>query len=197
VQAQIFEPFFTTKEPGKGTGLGLATVYGVVRQTGGHISVYSEAGQGTTFKIYLPRVGIEHDRPAAPETTATGPQWQGDEVLLVAEDDEGVRSLAVRSLRAQGYTVLEAANGIEALELLRQQGATVRLLLTDVIMPEMLGRELAEQVGRLYPQIRVMFMSGYSEHTALPRELQADADKFIQKPFTPDALARRVRQILG
>ncbi|MFH1569293.1 MAG: response regulator [Gemmatimonadota bacterium] len=196
VQARIFEPFFTTKEPGRGTGLGLATVYGIVKQSGGHISMYTEVGHGTTFRIYLPRLTADSGQLAAGEGGVPERQWRGQETVLVVEDDEGVRSLAVQLLQDQGYTVLQAQSGAEALLVLAEQGEAVRLVLTDVIMPGMQGRELGEEVGRSYPQVKVIYMSGYSEHTALPREVQTNAETFIQKPFGPDDLARKVRQAL-
>lgn len=191
-RARIFEPFFTTKEPGKGTGLGLATVFGIVKQSGGHITVQSEPGRGTTFKIYLP--ATDAAPTAAPaDATSDGPTG-GSEVVLVVEDADVVRKLACDLLRSQGYVVLEARHGREALQLLDRYGGTIHLLLTDVVMPEMGGRQLAEQVRRRQPNVKVVYMSGYADD-AVDGVLEPEAG-FIPKPFFPEALAQKVRDAL-
>lgn len=179
-RARIFEPFFSTKEPGKGTGLGLSTIYGIVKQSGGNIWVYSEPGKGTTFKIYFPLVE-EH-----PERTATATAAEeisiGNETILLAEDEEIVRNLARQVLEMYGYHVLEAAGGKEALVVCESRKDQIDLLITDVIMPEMSGRELADRVAELCPGIKVLYMSGYTDSAIVHQgELDEDA-KFIQKP---------------
>jgi PAS domain S-box-containing protein len=193
IQAHIFEPFFTTKEPGKGTGLGLATVYGIVKQHDGNIWVYSEPGQGTAFKIYLPRVEmgatkVESHRPIASEL-------RGSETILVVEDEQAVRSLMVRMLRSMGYWVLEASRADEALMVCLRHKGPVHLLLTDVVMPQKSGRDLLDHLRPLRPDIKVLFTSGYTEESLHRRSLESDAP-FLQKPFTEEALARKVRDVL-
>jgi two-component system, cell cycle sensor histidine kinase and response regulator CckA len=194
-QAHLFEPFFTTKGPGRGTGLGLATCYGIVQQHGGHISAYSELGHGTTFKIYLPRAADA--AVVAPLRDETRELPRGSEFVLVAEDEPAVRAMAARILRQQGYRVLEAANGDEALRIVREQHEPpIALLLTDMVMPQMGGKLLAEQIGQLRPAIRVLFMSGYTD-TAIVQNSQAQPKSaFLQKPFSPATLARKVREVL-
>ncbi|HWP03352.1 MAG TPA: ATP-binding protein [Gemmatimonadaceae bacterium] len=191
VKAHLFEPFFTTKPPGKGTGLGLATSYGIVRQFGGHIGVYSEPGVGTTMKVYLP-VDESHES----ETThpAVEPQRGGTETILLVEDEEQLRNVLARVLRGRGYTVLEADNGRSALELL--SSTKVDLLLTDVVLPQVSGRSLAEEAQRRHPDLRVLFMSGYTDDTILRAELLHHGVALLQKPFTTVALTRKVREIL-
>jgi len=193
-QAQIFEPFFTTKEPGKGTGLGLATVYGIVKQSGGHLSVYSEQGRGTTFKVYLPRV----DDPvtsALPEDVRETPR--GSETILLVEDEEGVRDLAQEILEASGYRVLVARHPAEALPLVASHDETIHLVVTDVVMPQMSGPELAERITALRPDIHVLYMSGYADNAIVQHGVLDAGLAFLQKPFTPDALVRKVREALG
>jgi PAS domain S-box-containing protein len=194
VQARIFEPFFTTKGPTKGTGLGLAMVYGIVTQSGGQISVYSEPGAGSTFKIYLPRVTAESGErlPVPTEARAAG----GTETVLLAEDNEPVRVLAERILRGEGYAVLVAAHGYEALQLAKAHPGPIHLLLTDVMMPGMSGPRLAEELERDHPETAVVFMSGYTEHTVVERGSLREGIPYLQKPFTPGALIRRVREML-
>jgi PAS domain S-box-containing protein len=192
VQARIFEPFFTTKEPGKGTGLGLATCYGIVKQAGGHLAVYSEVGHGATFKVYLPLVR------AAPleEAVMESPVPRGTETILLVEDDGGVRGVALRVLEGQGYTVLQASNGGAALRLLQAHGDGVDLLLTDVVMPEMGGRELAERVEARIPTIKVLYATGYTDDVVLQHRLIAHDVRMIQKPYTRETLGRKVRAVL-
>lgn len=194
-QAHIFEPFFTTKDQGKGTGLGLAMVYGSVRQNGGSIFVYSEPGQGTTFKIYLPRVQERADAASMP-VPASVELPRGTETVLVVEDEPGVRAVILRTLREQGYTVLEARHGLEALHLGTQPLAKIHLLLTDVVMPQVSGREVAENLTRIHPEIRVLYMSGYTDDAVVRYGILAEGTDFLQKPFTPSTLAHKVREVL-
>ncbi|HEV7991693.1 MAG TPA: ATP-binding protein, partial [Gemmatimonadaceae bacterium] len=191
-RARIFEPFFTTKEVGKGTGLGLATVYGILKQSNGFIWVYSEVNQGTTFKIYLPLVAGVVTRPTE-EVIAAAPG--GNETILLAEDAAAVRAAARQILERFGYTVIEAPNGTVALGAAQRSGR-IDLLLTDVVMPEMSGRELAEQFGRIRPEIPVLFMSGYTDDAIVRHGLLRPNIAYLQKPFSADALARKVREAL-
>jgi signal transduction histidine kinase/CheY-like chemotaxis protein len=193
-KARIFEPFFTTKGPGKGTGLGLATVYGIVRQSGGAIAVDSERGRGTTFRIYLPRQeGVPESMESAP---AHAPKRAGTETVLVVEDEEIVRELVCEVLRGEGYRVAGTDRGSEALRLVREELKVVDLLISDVVMPEMNGAVVARRVRELSPQARVLFVSGYSESDMLDQGLEALSFQVMQKPFTPTALARKVREVL-
>jgi PAS domain S-box-containing protein len=194
VRAHLFEPFFTTKEVGKGTGLGLATVYGIVKQSGGHISVYTEVGRGSSFKVYLPRVDrLPHATPpAAPRPAAA----RGSETVLVVEDDPAVLSLSSRALEAEGYTILCASDGADALRIVERHGGEIHLLLTDVVMPGMSGRELAEQMAARRAGIRILYMSGYPGDAALHHGALVRGSAFLQKPFSPDGLARKVRETL-
>jgi PAS domain S-box-containing protein len=193
-QQQIFEPFFTTKEPGKGTGLGLAVSHGIVTQAGGYIGVYSEAGVGATFKIYLPRVAGE----AAPalRSAASVPVAGGNETILLAEDEPLVRAVAVQALRAQGYTVLIANTGIAALELARGYRGVIHLVVTDVVMPQMSGTQLVEQLTAVDPSIKVLYMSGYTESTIVHHGMVEPGVTLLLKPFTLSALAHKVREVL-
>jgi signal transduction histidine kinase len=194
-QTRIFDPFFTTKEKGKGTGLGLAMVYGIVKQSGGYIWVNSEVGKGTTFKIYLPRTEAEVD-VSGPLRSAFEAQ-QGTETLLLVEDEDAVRALVRNVLREKGYRILEACRGEEALELAEQYGGPIDLLVTDVVMPQMNGRELARRLITLLPQIKVLYISGYADSAVWHQGGPDSGGAFLQKPFSPEALARKVREILG
>jgi PAS domain S-box-containing protein len=194
-QQHIFEPFYTTKESGKGTGLGLSTVYGIIKQSGGDIWVYSEVGIGTTFKIYLPMVDEEAREYRRVEEARENTRGTG--TILLAEDEEIVRTLTREVLETYGYTVLEASNGQMALSICEYFSEPIHLLITDIIMPEMNGRELASRVSRLHPEMKVLFMSGYTDDAALQHGILDSEISFLQKPFTPDDLARKVREILG
>lgn len=195
VKDHIFEPFFTTKEQGKGTGLGLATCYGIVTQIDGYIDVYSKLGQGTSIKIYLPTVTGDISKPDQPESYNDIPP--GSETILLVEDEPLVRSLIVTILQDQGYTVLEATNGEEALRVAHQHsGKEIHLLMTDIIMPRMGGVELSEKFGTLYPDARVLLMSGYNDEMALKDGSLDESIGFIPKPFTPATLARKAREVL-
>ena len=191
VQERIFEPFFTTKEPDKGTGLGLSMVYGIVSQSGGDIEVASEPGQGTTFRIFLPRV--DESAQASAERSATHRVPSGVETVLLVEDEPTVRSFARVVLERCGYRVLEAGSGPEALALAARHPTTIDLLLTDVVMPEMNGRALAERLAGLRPALRVLYMSGHTGTTLIPRD---NGSQLIQKPFSHDTLAAKVREVL-
>jgi signal transduction histidine kinase/CheY-like chemotaxis protein len=191
VRSRIFEPFFTTKEVGKGTGLGLSICYGIVRQAGGHLSVYTEVGRGTTFRIYLPEVAAAAATPAA---TAKRPMPTGTETVLVVEDEEPVRKLLRRVLAGAGYTVLAAADGEEALRLLTASLHVPDLLVTDVVLPGRTGPEIAREVRQLVPDVAVLYISGYTERAA-GNAVAIDAP-FLAKPFTPELLAQRVREVL-
>ncbi len=195
IKSRIFEPFFTTKEEGKGTGLGLATCFGIVKQSDGHIWVYSEPRQGTTFRIYLPQVETAAIRLPKFDSFKLLPQ--GTETILLVEDEIAVRSLAARILRDQGYTVLEANNGEDALNLVRKFTNTeIHLLLTDVVMPRLGGKALSEQLKVIRPDIKVLFTSGYTGNTVVHHNVLDTGTMFLQKPFLPTILARKVRDAL-
>jgi PAS domain S-box-containing protein len=210
-RSHLFEPFFTTKDQGKGTGLGLSTVYGTVKQSGGHISVESEPGRGSTFSIYLPRViapAIAPPEPRRPLETATARPGPGTppgetklapgrgETILLVEDAQRVRAVVREILEMSGYTVLEARHGAEALEVSNQHAGTIHLLVTDVVMPQMSGRELAQRLATLRPDLKVLYMSGYTDDAIVRHGVLASGIAFLSKPFTPDALALKVRELL-
>jgi CheY-like chemotaxis protein len=191
----IFEPFFTTKEGGGGTGLGLATVHGIVRQSGGTIFAYSEPAEGSTFKIYLPASSeaaaqIETDRPEATNLT-------GHETILLVEDEDAVRQLVCTTLEELGYSVLTAQDGFTALALVDKLTYPVDILLTDVVMPQMSGRELAEKLSQKIPQLKVLFMSGYMDDAVVRHGILTAQVDFLPKPFSKFALAEKVRSVLN
>jgi CheY-like chemotaxis protein len=194
-QEHIFEPFFTTKEKGKGTGLGLATVYGIVKQSGGSIWVYSELGQGTVFKVYFPIVSesLKTEEPA--NTSANSDH--GTETILLVEDEEGVRSLVRTALSAAGYQVLETTDTEAALTTCASHEGPIDLLLTDVVMPHMSGPVVAEKVTALRPGIKVLYMSGYTDDGIIHHGVLSQEMPFIQKPFSPVAIRKKVREVLG
>ena len=191
--ARVFEPFFTTKEHGRGSGLGLATVYGIVQQSGGSIWVYSEPGQGTTFKVYLPTSESSVLTRASDRDTEGA--TRGWETVLLVEDEDAVRALAREVLRRHGYVVLEARHGLDALRVAERHPDPIHLMVTDVVMPHISGRELADRLADVRPAMKVLFMSGYTDHSAMHRHLTPGA-AFLQKPFTPETFARMVRRML-
>jgi signal transduction histidine kinase len=195
VKARLFEAFFTTKPLGKGTGLGLATCQTIVQQCAGHIGVYSEPGMGTTFKIYFPRVAQTTDNTT--RVTQTGPLPRGSETLLIVEDEPSVRHLARRLLEAQGYEVLSASNGQEALHVARDhKGAPIRLVVTDVMMPQMGGKVMAEWLRTTYPDLKILFTSGYTDDAIAQHGVLETGVEFLAKPYTPATLTRKVRELL-
>jgi PAS domain S-box-containing protein len=194
-QARIFEPFFTTKERGKGTGLGLATVYGIVKQSGGWIWVYSEPGQGTTFKVYLPRATEAAAAPLAP-SPAPPVSVRGSETILVVEDDEMIRNLVQKVLKANGYTVLVAGNGSDAERVAGAHAGAIHLLMTDVVLPGPNGREVARRLVAQRAGIRVLFLSGYTDDAIVHHGVLEPGVAFLQKPFAPAVLGRKVREVL-
>ena len=193
VLAHLFEPFFTTKEAGQGTGLGLSTVYGIVKQSGGHIEVSSEVGRGTTFRVYLPLI----EEPASkPDSQARRPAAKGHETILLVDDEESVRRLAATVLRQNGYRVLEASNGLEGVQVAESHRETIHLLLTDLVMPKLSGREMAERLRPLKPGLRVLFMSGYAEGRVAQQGVESSTVDFLHKPFSIADLTQKVREIL-
>jgi two-component system, cell cycle sensor histidine kinase and response regulator CckA len=193
-QRRIFEPFFTTKAVGAGTGLGLATVYGIVKQSGGWIWVYSEPGRGSIFKIYLPQARAEAEKPAPREASPVAPG--GDETILLAEDQGSIRELIVETLERNGYKVLAASNGLEALEIASSYAGAIDLLVTDVVMPEMGGREAAKRLAAARPNLKVIFMSGYAEHPGAMSGTSGISSVGLQKPFSMDTLLHKIREVL-
>jgi len=192
-QAHIFEPFFTTKESGKGTGLGLSTVYGIVKQSEGYVWVYSEPGQGATFKIYLPQVDAVAESIIAAETADIP---KGSETVLLVEDDDSMRDLTRHCLEMGGYTVLGVQDGEAAIRMASEQKGPIHLLLTDVVMPGINGRQLAESLSVLRPNMRVLYMSGYTADLIAQRGVLEPQVALLEKPFTRDALFRKVRTVL-
>jgi PAS domain S-box-containing protein len=193
VKSRIFEPFFTTKEVGKGTGLGLSTVYGIIKQSGGYIWVYSEVGQGSTFKVYLPRVDVPADSPLS---LSREPARRGSETVLIVEDEDGVRALVRQVLHKHGYNVLEARHGGEALLMCERHQGKIDMLLTDVVLQQMSGRELAERLLKLRPAMKVLYVSGYADDAIVHHGVLTAGMAFLQKPFTTEALARKIRYVL-
>ena len=194
LQKRVFDPFFTTKAKGKGTGLGLSTCHGIIKQSGGHIWLYSEPGRGTTFRIYLPRVQAAATRPPTPPEVM---DMHGVETVLLVEDEAIVREMAVQALRSQGYTVIAAENGDKALEYISGHSGEINLLLTDVVMPHMGGRQLAERLEEIEPGVHVLYTSGYTDNFIAQHGVLAEGTAFLQKPYTPTTLVRKVRQTLN
>jgi PAS domain S-box-containing protein len=193
--SHIFEPFFTTKETGKGTGLGLSTVYGIVKQSGGYIWVYSEPGRGTSFKVYLPivRTGAADDAGGRPVLTAT---YRGTETILLVEDEDGVRALIREVLQRHGYRVIDTRNGAEATQACERHEGEIHMLLTDVVLAQATGTDLARQLIPMRPKMKVLFISGYTEEAIVHQGVLEEGTAFLQKPFTPNVLARKVREVL-
>jgi two-component system, cell cycle sensor histidine kinase and response regulator CckA len=194
-RARIFDPFFTTKEKGKGMGLGLSTIFGIVQQSGGHISVQSKVGAGTVIRLYLPHVGGS----AVAATDASGPTAArgGAETILLVEDDASVRAVTRSILERHGYRVLEAHSAGDALLICEQHEASIHLLLSDVVMPRMSGPKLAERLGPLRPEMKVLFMSGYAGCSVIRNGFPDQGAVFLQKPMTVETLTRKVREVLG
>ena len=197
IQSKIFDPFFTTKPVGQGTGLGLATVYGIVKQTGGFITVDSEVGKGTSFNIYLPRLRIDAVAAPAEAAPAAARDVTGQDTILLVEDEEAVRSFAARALRMRGYNVLEAGGGEEALEIVRSDQQTIHLVITDVVMPSMDGPTMVRHVKQLKPDLRVIFMSGYAEEAFRRNDQSSEDIHFLPKPFGLKQLAAKVKEVLS
>jgi two-component system cell cycle sensor histidine kinase/response regulator CckA len=198
IQSKIFDPFFTTKPVGQGTGLGLATVYGIVKQSGGFITVESEVGKGTRFYIYLPRRKLEaSDAPVVEAAPVVARDVTGQDTILLVEDEEAVRSFAARALRMRGYNVLEAGGGEEALEIVKQQGDKIDLVITDVVMPNMDGPTMVRHVKLLKPDMEVIFMSGYAEEAFRRNDQTSENIHFLPKPFGLKQLAAKVKEVLA
>ena len=192
-RARVFDPFFTTKPPGQGTGLGLSTVYGIVAQSGGHVGVYSELGRGATFKVYFPSVTESAaDEVAEPEA----PVVRGHETVLLVEDEAMLRRAAREILELQGYQVLCAADGHEAAQAAGRHPGPIHLLLTDVVMPEMSGPAVAARLATSRPDMKVLYMSGYTDNAIVQHGILEPGIEYIQKPLVPDVLARRIREVL-
>ena len=196
VKARVFEPFFTTKGPGKGTGLGLATVFGIIQQSGGRIAVESRPGVGTSFHIELPVADPSSSMAPIAPAPARGSLSRGSEVVLLVEDESSLRMMLMHALQASGYAVLDAEDGAQALRVVQSFGVPIRLLVTDVVMPEMNGRELADRLQTEQPWLNVLFMSGYTDDEVVRHGVEADELNFLQKPFLPQTLCQRVREVL-
>jgi len=197
IQSKIFDPFFTTKPVGQGTGLGLATVYGIVKQTGGFITVDSEVGKGTAFNIYLPRLRVDASTAPVEIAPVQARDVTGQDTILLVEDEEAVRSFAARALRMRGYNVLEAAGGEEALEIVKSEAHTIHLIITDVVMPSMDGPTMVRHVKQLKPDLRVIFMSGYAEEAFRRNDQSSEDIHFLPKPFGLKQLAAKVKEVLS
>jgi len=200
VMDKIFEPFFTTKEVGKGTGLGLSTVFGIVRQSGGYIDVSSTLGRGTTFRIYLPRhvaEAPEAPEEAKPEARKPAADLTGQGTILLVEDEDAVRAVNGRALTARGYTVIEAASGVEALQAIEERGSSVDLVVSDVVMPEMDGPTLLRELRGRYPDLKVIFVSGYAEDAFRRNLPEGEAFNFLAKPFSLRQLVELVKEVMG
>jgi CheY-like chemotaxis protein len=191
----MFEPFFTTRERGKGTGLGLSTVYGIVEQSGGYVRAQSEPGHGSAFRIYLPCAQVGSGKPAARSTKARLAKGRG--TVLVVEDELAVRQVVAAALRSSGYKVLEAGSGEEAMRRLCRHEGPLHLVLTDLVMPRMNGRKVADSVRTLYPEVKVVFMSGYTDDALLRHGVSDTQGSFLPKPFTIEALTQKVRDVLN
>ena len=197
IQSKIFDPFFTTKPVGQGTGLGLATVYGIVKQSGGFITVDSQVGQGTSFHIYLPRLRVDAIAAPVETTQAAARDVTGQDTILLVEDEEAVRSFAARALRMRGYNVLEAGGGEEALEIVKSEAHTIHLIITDVVMPSMDGPTMVRHLKQLKPDLRVIFMSGYAEEAFRRNDQSSEDIHFLPKPFGLKQLAAKVKEVLS
>jgi CheY-like chemotaxis protein len=191
-----FDPFFTTKEAGKGTGLGLATVYGIVKQSGGYVWIYSEPGMGTTLKLYFPEVSAAAAFTNPVDSPAAKPAAPGSETILLVEDEEAVRGLTSRILQRQGYRVLAAQHGREAMDIATREEGVIHLVLTDIVMPGMNGRGLVERLSGIRPAIKSLYMSGYTDDDIVRRGFIEPSRKFLQKPFTSEGLLQTVRKVL-
>ena len=191
-----FDPFFTTKEAGKGTGLGLATVYGIIKQSGGYVWIYSEPAHGTTLKLYFPEVSAVAAFSTSEPRAASTETKRGSETILLVEDEEAVRGLTLRILEKQGYRVMAAQHGREAMEIASREDGHIDLVLTDVVMPGMNGRGLVERLSGIRPRIKSLYMSGYTDDDIIRRGFIEPSKSFLQKPFTSDALLQTVRKVL-
>jgi CheY-like chemotaxis protein len=195
-QSHLFEPFFTTKNPGRGTGLGLATVYGIIRQSGGAIGIVSEPGKGTSARIYLPRAKEKVEAPVAADRPPALMPLTGGETILLVEDEARVRKLILDVLTGRGYHVLEATRGEEALRICKAHCKEIDLAVVDVVMPEMNGPDLMRQLQPICPHIHVLYISGYTDEAMVHHGIADSGAAFLQKPFVPDQLARKVREVL-
>jgi CheY-like chemotaxis protein len=195
VMNHLFEPFFTTKGPEKGTGLGLAVVHGIVKDCEGHIEVESQAGQGTTFRVYLPE-GEKSDSPDAAPPASEGASPRGAETILLVEDNHALRALTSDILRSHGYFVLEAVDGVNGIRLAQGYQDRIDLLATDIVMPGLGGRQLAEQLSTVHPETKVLYLSGHTDDAVARHGVVQDAVQFLEKPFAPETLALKIREVL-